>query len=283
MPVNLLYCEGGPKSPDLRVLLAILAGVCTISPLGSKYGLGEKVRFSRGIIANSVIAGLRDRDFDQDDAAPTGNLRPWQVEGGATWLGWFWERTEIENYLLDSVVVQRSLGLEAPETEAYRAALQMSAQAIADYTAARTALSLSRVRPPPLDNCWGSRRGEDRHKFPDQRQERDCRDNISDIVSQHSNLHLIREQDVLERFDALLPTCRLGGRRFQHFMTFFAGKDLLFGMETALANFGFASPFIFRESVLKGIEKSSEDVWTWLPEWQHLRDLVSSIASNDGP
>lgn len=208
MPVNQLYCEGGPKSPDIRVLVAVLAGVCMITPSGGKYGFGGKVRTSRRNLTNSVIAGLRDRDFEQDDATPTSNPRPWRVENEKVWLGWFWERAEIENYLLDPVVVQRSLGPKAPEAEAYRAALQMSAEAIADYTAARTALSLSRVRFRPLDNCWGPERGGDRHKFPDQRQEKDCRDAISNIVSQYTQS--IREQDILEQFDALCLHVDLG-------------------------------------------------------------------------
>ncbi len=65
------------------------------------------------------------------------------------------------------------------------------------------------------------------------------------------------------------------GCRFKHFLIFFAGKDLLCGMRNELQKFGFKTPLIFREQVLKGIENSTEDVWTWVSEWQKLRELIS--------
>lgn len=143
------------------------------------------------------------------------------------------------------------------------------------------ALSCSRVRFAPLANSWGPERGKDDHKFPDHRHEDDCRAEISAIVNRY--VQRIPAAEVLNRFDALLPRCRPGGYRLQHFMTFFSGKDLLFGMQTMLAGLGLGSPFEFRERIIKGIEFSAEDVWTWLPEWQQLRELASAIASNAGP
>jgi hypothetical protein len=72
------------------------------------------------------------------------------------------------------------------------------------------------------------------------------------------------------------PCIPSGGSRFQNqnFFTFFAGKDLLYGMRSELSRFGFESPVVFRDRILKGIEETSEDVWTWLPEWQRLRELL---------
>ena len=32
MPVSLLLCEGGPGSPDVRVLSKVLAGLCEVRP-----------------------------------------------------------------------------------------------------------------------------------------------------------------------------------------------------------------------------------------------------------
>lgn len=258
---------------------AILAGICLIEPIGSKYGFGEKVRFARSIRTSSVIAGLRDRDFDQDDSIPTNDPIRWNVDNNTCWLGWYWERLEIENYLLDPEVVRRALGAKAPAMDAYQSALQQVAESIVEYTAARIALSMSRIRLN-WTNKWGRRRGRDRYVFPDDRSEADCRSGIQDIVRQLSEM--MKEGDVLNRFDELLPFCRPEGRRFQYFLTFFSGKDLLCGMEQPLIRFGFQSPFSFRESILKGIENSPEDVWTWLPEWQRLREQISSISSNDG-
>src|SRR5262245_8301120 len=141
MSVNVLYCEGVTKSPDIRVLGALLAGICVIEPLGSKYGFGEKIRFSRDIRTQAVVAGIRD--LDDDDTLPTDAPRPWRINDGTVWLGWYWERATIENYLIDPIVVDRALGSKAPLLDDYRTALQEAAASIADYTAARTALSCS--------------------------------------------------------------------------------------------------------------------------------------------
>ncbi|MFY7820276.1 hypothetical protein, partial [Planktothrix agardhii] len=73
----------------------------------------------------------------------------------------------------------------------------------ADYTAARIALSLSRQRLLPLQNCWGNTGGQ--HPFPDALSELDCRTGIQNIVN-------------------------------------------------------------------------NEDVWTWLPEWEELRQQVQNFS-----
>ncbi len=38
-------------------------------------------------------------------------------------------------------------------------------------------------------------------------------------------------------------------------------------LRSEISRFGFESPVVFRDRILKGIEETSEDVWTWLPEW----------------
>jgi len=43
-------------------------------------------------------------------------------------------------------------------------------------------------------------------------------------------------------------------------------------MDDALKRLGGAIKF--RERVLVGLEESSEDIGTWLPEWQALRELI---------
>ncbi len=280
MPVSLLFCEGGSGRPDIRVLRAVVPGNCTIRPAESKYGLGQKILISRDIMLNSVIAGLRDRDFDTDDRRPTDEPREWFVKehNKTVQLGWYWERKEIENYLIDPVVVRNALGTKAPDPIVYRTSLQASAEFIADYTAARIALAISRIRFSPLSNSWGRERGSDRHKFPDALGEADCCSAISAILKQYEQTQTIQENEVLSKFNTFLSICRPGGYRFQHFLTYFSGKDLLFGMETTLASFGFTSPFEFRERILKGIENSAEDVWTWLPEWTRLRELLSTSS-----
>src|SRR5258706_5075683 len=124
MPVNILFCEGGGGSPDIRVLQSILLGInLTIEPSDSKYGLGAKIRAYRESISGSVIAGIRDSDFDRDLLPPTGRVHEWRVENDSVWLGWYWGRVEIENYLIDPVVVEHALGVSIPDMDVYRSAL----------------------------------------------------------------------------------------------------------------------------------------------------------------
>lgn len=202
------------------------------------------------------------------------------IESGAVRIGWYWERVELENYLIDPVVVQRALGDRNPSPDSYRFALQSSAESIAEYTAARTALSLCRRRFVPLRNAWGRERGADDHPFPDDRSESDCRRYISTIIKEYAETQMVQECEALEQYDRLLAICKPGGYRFERFLTFFSGKDLLFGMESALTTFGFDSPFEFRERVLKGIERTQEDVWQWLPEWIALKRIVTAYSNH---
>lgn len=280
MPVDILYCEGGKNSPDIRVLLNILSGICTVKPAGSKYGLDRQILFIKQerLLPSSVVAALKDRDFDSDVSPPINFPRSWssRVDGQEIQVGWSWERKEIENYLIDPEVVSHALGAKAPPLEAYSIALEESARDIADYTAARVALSLSRQRLLPLNNCWGNSGGQ--HPFPSSLAESDCRTAITDIVRQYEQAQIIQENDVLDHFDRLLPMCRIGGSRFQNFLTFFSGKDLLCGMRLALLSFGLGEPFVFRERIIKGIENSSDDVSSWLPEWSQLRQVVQGFS-----
>jgi len=278
--VNILYCEGGKNSPDIRVLLNILSGVCTVRPAGSKYGLDRQIIFIKqeNLLPSSIVAALKDRDFDSDESLPLNSPRSWlaRVHSQNIQVGWSWERKEIENYLIDPGVVSRALGSQAPPIEDYRAALEESAQNIADYTAARIALSLSRQQLLPLNNCWGNIGGQ--HPFPDRLAESDCRIGITDIVRQYEQAQIIRENDVLNFFDQLLPVCRVGGNRFQSFLTFFSGKDLLCGMRAALIGWGLGEPFVFRERIVKGIENSTENVSSWIPEWNQLKQVVQNFS-----
>jgi hypothetical protein len=206
VPVNILYCEGGKNSPDIRVVRALLPRSCTGRFAGSKYNLDQKIIFAKNenFLPGSVIAGIKDRDFDNDESPPRETPREW---------------------LINSNNQMVSIG---------------------------------------------------QHPFPDQFTESDCRVAIRAIVEQYKQAQIVKESDVLSKFDELLPTCRRGGFRFQNYLTFFAGKDLLCGMQTALAQFNLGSPFEFRERVIKGIENSLEEVGMWLPEWQRFRESITN-------
>jgi len=280
--VNILYCEGGKGSPDIRILSNLLAGTsCKLKSAKSKTGLGQKIQFIRQEI-KSVVAALKDRDFDQNDSEPVNSPKDWTVKDNEKdiQIGWSWERKEIENYLIDPEVVSRALGSKSPNIEDYQAALENSARTIADYTAARIALSVCWQSYFPLQNRWGNVGIDHAHSFPPSLAESDCRYEIKNIVNNHKRVQPIEENKVMNSFDSLLYTCRVGGNRFKNFLTFFSGKDLLFGMKSELNSWGFQQPSDFRERVVKGIENSPDpdNVWIWLPEWNQLRQLIQKAA-----
>jgi hypothetical protein len=283
--VNILYCEGVAKSPDVRVIGAIIPPGCIVRPIGSKQGLAQRILGAKDVRTSSTVAGLRDRDFDNDDNQPTATPRDWYITEAGTRvaLGWYWERKEIENYLIDPKVVKKALGGDAPPMEQYRAALTASAQKIGAYTAARITLSLYLShRPSPPYNFWGDEREKNAgYRFPKDKglTEVNCKAELNSIIRQYEQRLASPKKNPIEEFERLLPTCCPGGSRFvnQNYMTFFAGKDLLYGMRDELSRFGFDTPVVFRERILKGIEETAEDIWTWLPEWQRLRDFITTV------
>lgn len=283
MPVNVLFCEGRAKSPDIRLLSALVTGLTpsvTVKPAGSKYGLGTRIRAERDARPKSAVAGIRDRDFDVRDSAsacapPLMEPPSWLVQDNTMTIsiGWYWERTEIENYLIDPAVVSHIL--DNTQTETFAQHLNDAAQSLVEYTTARMALSKARLRFNPLPNSWGKKRGKNKHAFPEKISDQDCRKGIENVVASHTHEREISVADVLTHYDTLLPQFQASGNQPPHFITHFSGKDLLYGIETQLKTLGFASPGAFREQILTTIEQSP-DVWTWLPEWHALRDAIQA-------
>ncbi|NEU77347.1 hypothetical protein PI95_033940 [Hassallia byssoidea VB512170] len=70
--------------------------------------------------------------------------------------------------------------------------------------------------------------------------EANCKSELNNIIKQYEQRLSSPRLNPLDEFDRLLPTCCPGGSRFQqqNFLTFFAGKDLLYGMREQLSNFG---------------------------------------------
>ncbi len=271
MSVTNLYCEGTSQSIDIRVIRALLPRGVVIHPLG-----GKTSSFVSSIIADRRrrpnLACLVDHDFD---------CRDWQIknqplrfEYDSRWIGWEWERKEIENYLIDPVVVRNALGNKAPDRDQYQDALDEAAKDIATYSAARTALACENFK-----NYWGDEVREG-HLFPPQRGRNYCQVRIAEIVREYRGNRIVSEEDVKEKFRALLPKFR-DGSRFQNYLHYFAGKDLLYVMRNTLRDFGFEDTSnnyhpeeVFIERVVTRIEKSTEEVWEWLPEWTVLRRLI---------
>jgi hypothetical protein len=244
-----------------------------VKPSESKYGLGDRIKAAREANSQSIIAGIRDRDFDNDQSTPIEQPRDWIVDGGKIWLGWYWERKEIENYLLDPIVVSNALRLNPQQKATYEKTLADAAKSIRYYTAARTALSVSRKRYIPLASSWGRDKCNN-ISFPQSLRAPDCIKEMGLVVKHHRKTQLTTIKDVLIQLRQIRPTCK-SGIRYQHYLTFFAGKDLLVMLNEPIKQLNLASSCrTFSEKILSAIESSSDDIWTWLPEWQNLREQI---------
>lgn len=102
--------------------------------------------------------------------------------------------------------------------------------------------------------------------------ERQCQTRGSEAVRRHSTSSL--RALAQERYVALLPGCTAGGRFHGAALWCFAGKDLVWALESALKSMGHDTPPVFLERIMTGIEDSMDDVWTWVPEWSALRATV---------
>lgn len=276
MPVNVLLCEGGVSSPDVRVIGKLLTGLlCTVMSAGGKYGMGQKIIAKRDTLGN-VVSGILDGDFLEAWKCPEGKPRVWESgEGIFPPLGWRWERKEIENYLIDPNIVAKSLGDQAPNQDSYLQALESARDRIADYQAARTALSASRKRFRNLPSCFGPERGKEKHPFPNDLDEGHCRDGIKMTVASHKANQQVQETDVLVCFEKFLQECQPQGIRYRHYLHAFAGKDLFLAMDDWFKGNGTpGGAQAFREKILTGIQRTTEDISTWLPEWAQLRQQI---------
>lgn len=145
MPVNRLLAEG---KLDAALLVGIFGGVPVVEGNTPKNSLAPRSRDLSKII-NATVCYIRDRDFD---FFPPVNLTTPTIDNttpGGNPLGWRWCRLEIENYLVEPVLVNASLGWPQP---AFEAELIASANAIRYYQAARWTIGQSRkVLPPAKD------------------------------------------------------------------------------------------------------------------------------------
>jgi hypothetical protein len=272
MPVNVLFCEGNAGSPDARLLVRILGGRCLIVPKGGKYGMGERILGRRDV--QPATFGILDGDFVEQWSAAADKLNEWS--SGAVHFGWRWNRKEIENYLIDPLVVANALADRAPLSDEYRVALESARDHISVYTAARTALTLCRPRRlSPLPNTIGRPRGSARHPFPDGIDEASCIRGLRLIVAEHSAAQSIDCDAAEDHFRRIAPEFQMGEPRHQHFLYTYAGKDLLYAMDPQLRAWGYDGCWSFLETVLIAIERSSQDVATWLPEWIEPSTLIA--------
>ncbi|MEW6284236.1 MAG: hypothetical protein AB1758_36820, partial [Candidatus Eremiobacterota bacterium] len=166
---------------------------------------------------------LLDRDFEKSWQAPVD--RPRERRSGqrsSEHLGWTWARKEVENYLIDPGVVQRAVG----PLPWYRNLLEGARDAIADYQAARTALSACRRSPKYMASAFGPPRGSEKHEFPDDVSESACRAGLKTVIEGHATDQAPSVEEATLTFESLLPECRKGGRPAQILPARLCGEGL---------------------------------------------------------
>lgn len=285
MPVGQLLCEGADQGPDATLLNALIGSQrVRIKPIGAKYGLGERIVAMRELQNSPItIAAIRDCDFDFDPPAED-TPGVWYIapNNQRVWLGWHWARVELENYLVDPMVVARTLGLNADQIARYREGFAVAAATLADYTAARYTLSRSRLRGGLMVNRWGVSAGLKDHVLPPQLDAAACEAGIAACLMRYRE-RLPAEPQVMTTYEQARIMYSSVGPRGQRPEIYSSGKDLLCMLSPTLGNIGLGEPGAFRRRMLNAIQNSLEPIWDWLPEWQALHRLLQSDVTNAGP
>ncbi|MBD3266272.1 hypothetical protein GF373_06340 [bacterium] len=277
MPVNLLLCEGGPGSPDVRVLSKILSSLCEVKPSGGKYGMGDRIISRRETLGADAVFGILDGDFIEKWTHPKKKPSPWTSKDEKISFGWRWERKEIENYLIDPDIVEKALSNASFDKRYYISALEKARDNISFYQAARIALNTSRKRFQPLSSSFGAKRGQENHPFPDELDESSCINGIKSVIQSHQQDQWVSEQEAIESYQQYKPECLQGGSRHKNYLIAFSGKDLLWEINHWLSQNNLIGAWAFREKIIQGIKNSTDDVSTWLAEWSALKDEIIKL------
>lgn len=282
----ILLCEGNGAGFDCRLLKKLLPKT-EVHAVGSRFGMRHRVEVLRQVTGRKVFAIL-DRDFAREWSTPLSRPIEWQGSQNAVQmqLGWFWERKELENYLIAPAVVEKIFAGRF-DVDDYQSALAMARDRIAAYQAARMTLSMiGRSGQYYMPTSMGRSHGDGGYLFPasDSLEEIACRHWVAQICEQYVQNHTARADDFGALFAKYMTEFSPGGERFAHFLAAFSGKDLAFAMEPWLIDQGFGSVTDFLNKAIDAIETSAENVAAWLPEWKTLKmalenDMLDSFSS----
>ena len=281
---GIILCEGNENGLDCLLLRKILGDQIRIVPVGSRFGMKHRVDTVRKILHQPVFAIL-DRDFPQNWESPKNSPVVWRglENGSETLFGWFWERKELENYLLDPTVIKMILSDSNLGENGYDAALKAAGDAIGGYQAARIALSvLGRSGQYYVPSTFGTKRGSDEHyRFPDgdSLKETACSAWLREINADYRQSHSKRFELLPELFQRYKLECLPGGERYRDFLNAFSGKDIGWYLDAWFQNNGFKGTRHFFACMKRGIENSDIDLATILPEWAELKHAVQTVLT----
>ncbi len=206
----------------------------------------------------------------------------WESRGGEHY-GWIWERVEIENYLLDPAVVAYLHPRRLIDLVAYREALETVARDIAPYAAARNVLAHFRdaLRQALPTLRYGALCGNrQRYTFPrcETLDVMHCHAFIEEQVSCVTSRSAEASMQVRERFEMTREVFLPSGTLYPHYLHFFAGKDLLWGLEPYIRQFSnYGSPQEFLDDLTKALPGREDTNFRMLiPEWQALYASVNA-------
>jgi len=233
---KLLFCEGGSRSLDYRLLSRLLHGktpTTVVVPSGGKQGLRS---FIRGRLAGyrspPPYLVFRDRDFDEEPPSEIALIRPRPNRPV-----FFTYRSAVENYLLDATLIDRywrrfSQGSpkwahgNSPGVSVIRSWMDEAARAITSYEATRWALSHLKPgdRWPEVRTTWTEGSGH----LPLSLTEDDCLARAKSLVSDYrtatSSVSVDRFVDGYGRFFARFSASEFVAQC--EYLVWFHGKDL---------------------------------------------------------
>ncbi|SLM29879.1 hypothetical protein MTBBW1_200016 [Desulfamplus magnetovallimortis] len=144
------------------------------------------------------------------------------------------------------------------------------------YQSARLALSTNRIRLKDLPSNFGQKKGRDKYLFPEHFDKEFCLTQLDQLIEQHHETQLVKKEDIVNSFTAYLPECEAGGCRNQYYLHAFAGKDLFWAMDDWFKDNDLQGAGAFRERVLIGIQRATNDIADWLKEWADLREKIET-------
>jgi hypothetical protein len=272
MPVTQLYVEG---SLDQRVLTQVLAGQIAVASRGTKDDLHHIVRreLDEG---KSGIAYLRDRDFDTEPPASTTGAVDVDRSIKGVVLGYRWERTELENYLLEPPLVTAALRLDLAE---FSAEMTKAAATLHVYTAGRWTLGQLRARTRGITSVRTRPDSLSGKAFPLPKSFAEA-----DVVSWLNTTITRVSGAVAKEFD--VPAIRsqfesyktvLSGKLGAEILRWYSGKDLFGLLAHYFQSKGINNPAEAMERVVVWLETPNGMTMAlgYLPDWKNLAAVLS--------
>lgn len=278
----IILCEGTEQSFDCILLNKLFCSIKTmrVVAVGSRFGMKLRIDTVRKVCDNKVY-GILDRDFPEEWKHCGDSPLEWVVTENEKQVlyGWFWQRKELENYLLDPAVIKKtSLGKTFPFDD-YQQALERARDRIGFYQAARIALSvLGRSGQYYVPSSFGPRRGsKENYRFPEDQQltENECEKFLDGVHEEYLSRHSNRFATLQNAFQKYSLQCSEGGCRYEDFFYAFSGKDLAWSMNDWFAQNGFQGTREFLKRMLREILMADNALAFWLPEWTHLHEILS--------